>query len=1019
MGKQLKQFFSLFLVLMLLVGMIPNVHATYGASAETTSTGTSTLAEPAEDPTAPIEPVETESASSDVTLMAASEDDYTVMSIASTQSGILLFDYSDNGDYTSRLNSQISIYYKVNGSGTTRIGYLKNIGWHFPRYNNTPYPDHTLYCIEPYKNYGASTSGNSVDRGVTLSGSGSTTGSTAWYTLSESRRNAIGLILLYSDQLWDDSISVTTTPKASNPNVPLRVATQFLIYEIVCGLRDPDTFIQNSKNECGTAGNILYNAGDAAIGDFASNYNNLVSLVQDALKRPSFTSASSSTAPALALTGEETVMTDTNGVLSDWTFTDGNGAEFARAGNNLYIYQVGDISSDTVFKATKTMPSAANTTYSLWYMQGGSYQTTISLYSPSTDTMNAYFKLDPPATAALVITKTTETGENLDGWEFGIYSNSSCTNLISGPHTTDTSGNICITGLSAGTYYAKELGHTDSTINSRYTCDSTNPQKVTLVSGETTTVSFYNKLAASSIKLIKTTNTGKNLDSWQIGVYTDSSCTSPIVGSPFTTSEDGTFTVTDLQAGTYYAKELAGSDDYWEFDPDIETVTVEAGETAEVTFSNIHYGRIEFRKTTNTGNQLDGWTFRVKDYDGNVVGEYTTDENGYACTENLPLGRYIVVELPTEDNYWNCELGFHDVTVKAGETVVDEWLNREQGLGWFHKSTNTGESLEGWIITIYSDEACTTAVSTVTTGSEGKIGLYLDPGIYYAKETGDTEDRFENEYWLVDETVQMFEIKAHEDTDIYFNNIYRGNVLIKKEMPDGGSVAGWMFDIHRVSDNAYLGAFTSADDGTILTGFLEPGEYRITEQIPEGSLYVCDGENPKTVSVEAGKTAEVTFFNVLRPGEISIQKVDPNGNPLSGAEFLLEWSEDGQVWAPVVYTNTMLVAGGTCTSEGLEDGKLVSGEDGVVTFTDLLPGCWYRLVESKAPEGYQLLSEYAYKGILANEENNMITLKVVNAPVYKLPQTGSKSPVIMIVSLGVALAGCAGAIIFLRKRKNW
>ena len=403
MGKHLKQFFSLFLALMLVVGMIPSVYAMDAASAETISTEGSAQEDISDDATAPIEPVEPEAEFQNSMLMTAAADDYAVMSIASTQQNILLFDYSDNGDYTSRLNSQLSISYKVNGSGTTRTAYLKNIGWHFARYNNTPYPDHTLYCIEPYRDYGASTSGNSVDRGVTLTGSGTTTGSTAWYTLSEARRNAIGLILLYSDELWDHSISVTTTKRDANPNVPLRVATQFLIYEIAMGLRNPDTFVLNSTNECGTAGDILYNAGAAAISNFAPNYNNLVSLVQGSLKRPSFTSASSSTAPTISLEDYETVVTDTNGVLSSWTFTDGNGAEFYKSGNNLYIYQTGDISTSTVFKATQSVPSAANTTYSLWYMQGGSYQTTISLYSPSSGTMNAYFKLEPPATADLAI----------------------------------------------------------------------------------------------------------------------------------------------------------------------------------------------------------------------------------------------------------------------------------------------------------------------------------------------------------------------------------------------------------------------------------------------------------------------------------------------------------------------------------------------------------------------------------------------------------------------------------------
>lgn len=102
-----------------------------------------------------------------------------------------------------------------------------------------------------------------------------------------------------------------------------------------------------------------------------------------------------------------------------------------------------------------------------------------------------------------------------------------------------------------------------------------------------------------------------------------------------------------------------------------------ANQTASVTFANTHYGRIEFHKTTNTGNHLDGWTFQVRDTDGDVVGDYTTDETGYACTENLLPGRYTVQELPTDDLYWTVELGFHTVTVEEGRNAVDKWHNKE------------------------------------------------------------------------------------------------------------------------------------------------------------------------------------------------------------------------------------------------------------------------------------------------------------------------------------------------------
>ena len=532
--------------------------------------------------------------------------------------------------------------------------------------------------------------GNAVGRDVTLDGSGSTTGSNVWYALPAARREAIGLILLYSDQMWNHSISVTTTKKDNNPNVPLRIATQFLIYEIVCGLRNPTTFESNSTNECGTSGDIFFNAGAASVPYFAPNYNALVDAIQAAKKIPSFTSASSGSAPTINLTGEETSVYDSNGVLSNFSFTDGNGAEFYKSGSTRYITQTGTISSSTVFKATRYLPSTASSTYNLWYMSGSSYQTTVSLASASSGNLNAYFKLKAPDPGTISLTKTTEDGKNLSGWRFGIYSNSACTTLVSGLHSTNTSGKISVTGLTPGTYYVKEIGHTDSAINALYYCSSTNPQAVTVTAGGTASVSFTNKLNTGSVKLIKATNTGANLSGWQIGLYTDADCSNAMAGSPFVTGADGTVTVSGLQKGTYYAKEIPTDDSYWEFDTAVKPVTVAVAQTAEVTFTNTHYGRIEIRKTTNTGNQLGGWTFRVRDSKGNSYGDFTTDDNGYACTQNLPLGRYTVVELPKEDNSWLKELGFHDVTVKAGETTVDTWLNKEQGLAWFYKKPIPG-----------------------------------------------------------------------------------------------------------------------------------------------------------------------------------------------------------------------------------------------------------------------------------------------------------------------------------------
>ena len=1127
--NHLRRIISLLLVLVLCFGLIPGVSAaevdTPGTDiptdvTEETAPPTSTEdTQPTEEP-----PPETESepeasdAPADVPmeepgLMDAASSGVSTWSIGSTQKSIMLFDYADNGNYTTVLNSQVACAYKPNGSGTTRTAYIKNLGWHFARYGGVAYADDPLYCIEPWRSYGASTSGNSVDRDVTLDGSGSTSGSNVWYALPAARREAIGLILLYSNQMWNHSISVSTTKKDNNPNVPLRIATQFLIYEIVCGLRNPTTFESNSTNECGTSGDIFYNAGAASVPYFAPNYNALVDAIQAAKKIPSFTSASSSSAPTISLTGEETSVYDSNGVLSNFSFTDGNGAEFYKSGSTLYITQTGTISSSTVHKATRYLPSAASSTYNIWYMSGSSYQTTVSLASASSGSLNAYFKLKAPDPGTISLTKTTEDGQNLSGWRFGVYTNSACTSLAAGPYTTNSSGKISITGLTAGTYYVKELGHTDSTINALYTCSSTNPQKVSVTSGGTTSVSFYNKLNTGSIgltkttedgrnlsgwrfgiysnsactalvsgphstnasgkitvtgltpgtyyvkeightdstinalyycsstnpqavtvtagntatvsftnklntgsvELIKSTNTGANLSGWQIGLYTDSDCTNAVAGSPFVTGADGTVTVSGLQKGTYYAKEIPTDDPYWGFDTAVKSVTVAVGKTSEVTFTNTHYGRIEIRKTTNTGNQLGGWTFRVRDSEGNSCGDFTTDDNGYACTGNLPLGRYTVVELPTEDNYWLTELGFHDVTVRAGETTEDTWLNKEQGLVWFYKKTNTGESVEGWHITVYSDEACTQKVGTLITNEDGRAGYYLDPGTYWAKETGDEHGRFEDEYWMVDETVQKFEIQPHEDVSITFTNVQYGRLKITKTVEGGGSVEGWQFKITDAEGKVLDGSpFSTDEDGIILTGNLLPGQYTVEELLPEDSLYECKDENPQTITVKQGEIAEVSFINALRTGKVTVEKIDITGSPLAGATFRLEWSAEGSLWYPVTYSES-IVRGG-CSNPDVTDGSLTTGADGLLEWGGLYPGLQYRLTEIKAPDGYKLLEKAAYEGELPADDL-AITVRVTNARTFTMPDTGaSTGPVLRVLSMISAIC-CLGLLIIHKKKE--
>ena len=891
--------------------------------------------------------------------------------------------------------------------------YLKNQ----PGYENNYY---VAYCIEPGVVLGESGghSGSSTIVG------GMTNGTGALEQLSREQVETMGVVLMYGQQ---EIAKRTDQESVQLQKLRRHAATQAIIWEIACGWRSatpPYTRYDSTLYDALTPSlEIAVGSWNAKfyIDGIDEAYDEIASQLEQHGTIPSFMTRSKSNAPSYELipdgNGKYSItLTDTNNILSQYTFTNTSNLTFSVSGNKLTVTANASL-SDTLVVPTKQVPDLDSQVFYVW-----EYKEQQKLMScktePANSPMPAYFYVKAPdQTASLDLTKTTEDGKNLSGWKFGIYSDSGCSNLISGPHTTDANGKFSVADLSAGTVYVKELGHTDSAINTLYSCDSTNPQKVVLTAGETAKVSFHNRLNTGNAKLVKQTNTGKDLSGWMIGLYYDVACTNAVTGSPFTTGTDGTITVTGLKPGTLYAKEIPTDDPYWEFDTSVKEVKIVANQTATVTFTNTHFGRIKFQKTTNTGNHLGGWTFRVTDANGNHVGDYTTDENGEAYTGNLPLDRYTVQELSVDDDYWNCELGFHDVTVKAGETVVDEWKNKEQGLGWFYKSTNTGENLAGWEITVYSDEACTDVVCTVTTEKNGKIGRYLDPGIYYAKETVDSLGRFEDEYWLIDKTVYRFEIKPHEETTVTFSNTHYGKLNIRKTMDTDGSLDGWQFRVTDANGKEIAGSpFTSDKNGEIHVGNILPGVYKIEELIPDDSLYYCKSENPQTVTVKQGETTDVSFTNALRPGKITIEKVDLKGEHLSGAKFLLEWSEDGSLWWPIEYSDSKDVIKGFCSNPDVVDGTLTTDLSGIFEWSNLHPGLYYRVTELEAPEGYVLLTEAAYEDKLPADDLEVV-LRVINWETFTLPKTGSGMELFFHVSRMLCIAVC-GAMLFFSSRKK-
>ena len=675
---------------------------------------------------------------------------------------------------------------------------------------------------------------------------------------------------------------------------------------------------------------------------------------------------------------------------------------------------VTDLTAGTYY--VKELGHTDSTINALYYCSSTNPQK-VTITAGSTASVSFTNKLN---TGSLALTKTTEDGKNLSGWQFGIYSNSSCTTLVSGPHTTNSTGKISVTGLKPGTYYVKEIGHTDSSINALYYCSSTNPQKITITANSTASVSFSNKLNTGDLSLTKTTEDSKNLEGWQFSIYSDSSC-STLVSGPHTTDSTGKISVTDLKPGTYYVKEIGHTDStinalYTCASTNPQKVTITGNTTTNVNFQNkLNSGSAKLVKETSCGEHLSGWqiglytdaacTKAVPD------SPFTIGEDGSVTVSDLSVGTLYAKEVPVDDPYWVCDPEIKTVTIEAGKTATVSFLNTHYGNIRITKNAVNG-SAEGWNFQILDAER--NAIGTVKSGADGfAYSDMLLPGQYFIREIHDRDDT----YWEYDVVAEKeVTVTAGSQVEVSYTNTQYGKIQIQKSMSDGGSLDGWQFSITDTSGKEIEGSpFTTNASGLILTGKLQPGEYTVKEIIPEDSFYYCTSENPQTITVKAGETAQVSFTNAMRTGSITIEKVDPRGEPLAGAKFLLQWSEDGSLWWPIEYSETL--GEGKCSNPNIEDGCLTSGKDGLLEWPNLHPGLYYRVTELEAPRGYTLLSKPAFEGKLPGEELN-VSLRVVNCEIFTLPQTGSSSAAIFRISQLLCICVCFILLIHSYRRKD-
>lgn len=317
------------------------------------------------------------------------------------------------------------------------------------------------------------------------------------------------------------------------------------------------------------------------------------------------------------------------------------------------------------------------------------------------------------------------------------------------------------------------------------------------------------------------------------------------------------------------------------------------------------------------------------------------------------------------------------------------------------------------------DAAAETERDILTCGEDGTAQSKLLPyGVYIVRQLSGWEG------YVIDPTLHEVNISFDGETVSLAirNEIFKGSLTIRKVDKDSGqALPGARFRLLDSAGNPFAEGMTDAN-GILVFDNIPFGDYYLEElEAPDG--YKAD-TTPYVFSVTAdGQKIKIRCENTRIPGSVTIAKTNSSGNPIPGAAFRLEYSEDGETWMPVFHADVPAKEAGGCTSEGLSDGMLITGANGVAIFDGLRAdkNVRYRITEIATVNGYVLLTEPVEIGTLPREnEDNLIydvSVTVSNSPTYLLPMTGGTG-LWPVLSAGFA-AACMGLfLIAISKNKR-
>ena len=504
-----------------------------------------------------------------------------------------------------------------------------------------------------------------------------------------------------------------------------------------------------------------------------------------------------------------------------------------------------------------------------------------------------------------------------------------------------------------------------------------------------------------------------------------------------------------------------------------------------------------------------------------LVGSITTDGNGIAQMDNLPLGRYYIVEKETAHGYvLDNEPRYVDLTYRDQDTPLvtysADWQNARQRVQVevLKKEKDSDKVLSGAIFGLYAADdivsskgkvllAKDTLIELKTTDEDGKIQFVADLPIdsrYYIKElaapdgyvTDQEPQEFTFEYQGSGTSVAEYAFTFEDEQTTV--ELSKADLTDKKELPgaslkvtdeDGNTVDEWVSkeeahiikglivgkkykmtetkpadgyvtaesieftventkevqkhqmldDVTKVEiskkdiadssevpgakliildkDGKKVESWTSTDKPHMVEK-LPVGEYTLREeQAPDGYLIA---EDVKFTVKDTGKVQKVKMKDAHPYGKLVIKKTDSTSKAaLPGAEFELREKENGKVVEKLVTDKTGTATSGKIPIATYKNGKVEKTVE-------------YILVETKAPNGYELSSKkeeirFEYKDgktkvIEIVKEIKNTKSPSGSTPTGNSPKTGDSTNIWLPILLAVLSACGIGGVIWYKKKKG-